>query len=363
DFESAVLPGDLDSEDEDEESKPPTATNVPGGAAPGCGAIPRGWKVWEREGFQVEREGVYVLEGVGFLWVFGGGGGGAGGNGVVGNQGVAKVDTGLGVAGNGGGGLSRGGSGLVVGVGGGEKKSAMNLVEEGAAAVVVPAAAVSQKPDAEFERWMAVEWAKEVAVARGHGKVECLDGNSILINKLWISLGIPCALLSNPLTTSELSLDVWERGKEQDRLYTAASTDASSVPATPHQPDISYLFKDPAPYFHESKTYPNPYHPHTGVTLYKAVETNITRCFEYIEIERDSIHKGLLTNNAVFFLDARERVFVWVGGKCEGWDKVNCLLLGQLFLIKQQRPLGTPVTGLVEMGENEDFAGYFCKEE
>ncbi|KAJ3291978.1 hypothetical protein HDU79_001848 [Rhizoclosmatium sp. JEL0117] len=339
DFETDVPPlEEGEEEDEDEAaSKPPTANRLLDGRV-----VPEGWKVWSAKGFQVVREGVYVFEGVGFVWVFCGGGDG-GSVGVVKNEGStvnAKVD-----------------SGLNTNNGTSPERSNLEISSIGTGG------AFSQKSDLEVEKAVAMEWAKEVAAVRGHGKVEFIDDKDIIINKIWITLGIPTKNLLNDLTASEVRLDVWQKEKEEEALENMEEVlDEDGNPVVP-PPHNSWRYKDKTPFFHQEIAKPDPYIEQVdGFVLYRATETNIVRSLEYFEVERTVLYRSHLNSTGVFFLDAVSQVFVWVGSKCPEWLRRDSVTLGQEFLIKQKRLPTTPVTGLVEMGENEEFVSYFTEE-
>ncbi|KAJ3028246.1 UNVERIFIED_CONTAM: hypothetical protein HDU68_002114 [Siphonaria sp. JEL0065] len=386
DFETAVEPpedGNGDDDDDEDENKPPIATNLSNvGGDASTRVIPKGWKIWGCKDFVPDKDGVYVLEGVGFVWVFCGGGNGntwnvSGGlrNAVsaMNINAPAKVDTGLnaGVGNNALGVPSGGGGGLgILGAGVTPRDSQRSVLDtngNGPASIIscIPIP-LSQKSDLDMEKCVAMDWAKEVAAARGHGKVEPIDDSDIIINKIWISLGIRTKNLANELTVSEQRLDVWQSDKEQEareKLESAEGFDPESPPAKPV--DKTVFFKDKTPFFHEEKQlYVDPCNDNEGhIVLYKAIQSNLVHCMEYFEVERDILYKGHLSSTGVYFLDAGAHVFVWVGCKCDEWDRTNSLLIGQKFLIKQRKPYTTTLTGLVEMGENEDFAAYFDVEE
>ncbi|KAI9351292.1 hypothetical protein BDR26DRAFT_850813 [Obelidium mucronatum] len=368
DFETAVEPpedGDDDEDDDEDGNKPPTATNLPHLGDNGSRVIPKGWKIWGCKEFVPDQEGVYVLEGVGFVWVFCGGGNGGVWGPVGGLRNAvsamnvsapAKVDTGLG---GGGGGLGVPGPRVT-------QQSTLDVSGTGPslpASIPVP---LSQKSDLDLEKCVALDWAKEVAACRGHGRVEAIDDSDIIINKIWISLGIPCKNLLNNLTNSETRLDEWEKDKEQEQLDKLAAEFGEVDPETmPTKPiDKSLLFKDKTPFFHEEKPLgTDPYSDDNGaIILFKALPTNLVRGMDYVEIERNILYRGHLSSTSVYFLDAGARVFVWVGSKCDEYDRANSILLGQKFIIKQRKAQGTIITGLVELGENEEFVSLFTEE-
>ncbi|KAJ3137671.1 hypothetical protein HK100_000444 [Physocladia obscura] len=164
-FQTAVTPSDENENDEDENK--PLATTLPESYA-GRGILPVGWKIWDcctgaerkQRDFVPVSDAVYVFEGVGFMWIFGcekSGNDkvGFGGSAVVSTVAV-KVDSGLSPHVNGN--LTNpevsGQTVSVIRVGGG---SVTNN---------------SDKSDLDTERCMGLAWAREVALARGHGKIE-----------------------------------------------------------------------------------------------------------------------------------------------------------------------------------------------
>ncbi|KAI8608591.1 hypothetical protein BC830DRAFT_1233920 [Chytriomyces sp. MP71] len=359
DFVSAVEPDPEADEEDEEEGKPPTATRLPEGTGR---VLPTGYRIWDKR-FEPSEEGVYVLEGTGFLWVFGAGVKAAG----VGSHErfpvlsvPAKVDTGLAPQGR----LSLGSVGNSV------RRSTMDVTGAGLVGdsafstggqlgsnTIV--AVIGDRSDADIERTSAIEWAREVAQVRGHGKLECIDESDIIINKLWISLGVKTKSLRNELTVSERALNEWERDKEDEAQEDSQEEDQVTLTAQKQKAaDLILKYRDPVPYFSRIKLQAR----HEPV-LYRTISGSPINALEYEEVERGVIKKADLTNDHIFFLDIGNRVFVWVGRLCEGWEQEDCLLIGQEFLIKHRMPLNTPITGLVEKGENELFVGCFGTDE
>ncbi|KAJ3226941.1 hypothetical protein HDU81_007000 [Chytriomyces hyalinus] len=366
DFETAVEPDPDATEDEDneeDEDKPPTATRLlPLMAGQQDRVLPKGWKVWDNR-FKPDKEGVYVFEGDGYLWVFGHGCHATAPTvPAVSNNSTAlpplvaaKVDTGL---------LS------VPGPGVGRPSFDAGVVRQppveapttgvnsnNSNGVTVNPGSLAEKSDAEVERILAFEWAKEVARVRGHGKFEIIDETDVLVNKLWISLGIKANSLFNELTASEQRMNEWEAEKEEELewLREQEQEDDSKPKTGPRNKTAC----DPTSFCSKAKILPSS----NTCILYRLISGNRAGTPDIEEVERGVVRKEHLSNNQVYFLDVGNRLFVWVGSLCDTAEQSDCLMIGQEFLMKNGMSTVTPITGLVEKGENEAFAECFNEED
>ncbi|KAJ3236052.1 hypothetical protein HDU78_004856 [Chytriomyces hyalinus] len=367
DFETAVEPDpDADDDDNEEEGdKPPTATRLPP-LMPGQQerVLPRGWKIWDKR-FKPDKEGVYVFEGDGYLWIFGNGCHAAAPTvpAVSNNTAIlpqlvaAKVDTGL---------LSAAGPGMGrpsfdVGV---VRQPPIEASTAGAnsnntSGGTVNAGNLAEKSDAEVERILAFEWAKEVARIRGHGKFETIDETDALVNKLWISLGVKANSLFNELTASEQRLNEWETEKEEELEWLREQEDNDGDDSKPTTRSSNKTARDPTSFFSKAQILPSANTP----ILYKLINGHRAGTPTIEEVERGIVRKEHLSNNQVHFLDVGNRLFVWVGSLCDAAEQSDSLMIGQEFLIKNGMSTATPITGLVEKGENEAFAECFNGED
>ncbi|KAJ3209120.1 hypothetical protein HDU82_001364 [Entophlyctis luteolus] len=377
-FQSAVEPAgeDDDGDGDDGGSKPPSATRVPDThpAARRDAGMPTGaWRLWPSFGTAApDAHGVYVYVAAAedtaaapaAVWL------------------IAPHATQLAQAPRGGAALTAAVSSLAV-----EKTADYLENASTGGALGVPNASAPKRVaswtgldaggvdldddvcDTDIERSVGAEWARELAMQCGLGKCEYYDSSDVVVNKFWILLGVKTGMLPNPLTVSEQKLCEWETSREEEE---ADATDDSSPSSLKISREDTEKFRDKASYFSTRKQ--------TGtecrlLVLYRATELGVLHKLEYKECCRDTVTKANLFNDGVYFLDVGYHVFVWVGSKCEEWKKLNSIFLGQVsshqyfntshehsikaFVIKQNKNEKVPVTGLVEMGENEEFCALF----
>jgi len=68
-----------------------------------------------------------------------------------------------------------------------------------------------------------------------------------------------------------------------------------------------------------------------------------------------SCKKSLLDSNDVFILDTGAEVFAWIGKGASKEEKTKALSFAQDYLVKYNRPAFTPISRILEGGENEVF--------
>lgn len=76
---------------------------------------------------------------------------------------------------------------------------------------------------------------------------------------------------------------------------------------------------------------------------------------KFNEIKTPQITKPNFNTNDVFIFDAGHEVFAWVGLKSSQQEKKMALQYAQKYLHDYQRPAYTPISKVMEGGENEIF--------
>jgi gelsolin len=69
----------------------------------------------------------------------------------------------------------------------------------------------------------------------------------------------------------------------------------------------------------------------------------------------NAVKRNLLNTNDVFVLDNGAEVFAWIGRKASVGERKNAMQYAHEYLVKFNRPLTTPISRILEGGENEVF--------
>jgi gelsolin len=81
---------------------------------------------------------------------------------------------------------------------------------------------------------------------------------------------------------------------------------------------------------------------------------------EFTEVAKgDSFKKSQLDSNDVFIVDAGDEVVAWVGKSASAGEKKKALHFAQDYLTTQKKNIATPISRVLEGGENSVFNGYF----
>jgi len=81
---------------------------------------------------------------------------------------------------------------------------------------------------------------------------------------------------------------------------------------------------------------------------------------QFTEVARGKkINPKLLDSNDVFVLDTGEEVISWVGKHASVGEKKKAMQFAQDYITKHNKPLTTPVSRVLEGGENEVWAAFF----
>jgi len=72
-----------------------------------------------------------------------------------------------------------------------------------------------------------------------------------------------------------------------------------------------------------------------------------------------AVKRNLLDPNDVFILDAGHEVFAWIGRGASVGEKKKAMTFAQDYLTKYNRPAFTPISRILQGGENEVFESFF----
>lgn len=72
-----------------------------------------------------------------------------------------------------------------------------------------------------------------------------------------------------------------------------------------------------------------------------------------------AVKKNLLDPNDVFILDTGAEVFAWIGKQASVGEKKKAMQFAQEYLTKYNRPAFTPISRILQGGENEVFESSF----
>jgi gelsolin len=67
------------------------------------------------------------------------------------------------------------------------------------------------------------------------------------------------------------------------------------------------------------------------------------------------VNQDMLDSNDVFILDVHHQVFVWVGAKANADEHKNGIHYAQEYLKREDRLLQTPITKVMDGGDNDMF--------
>lgn len=82
--------------------------------------------------------------------------------------------------------------------------------------------------------------------------------------------------------------------------------------------------------------------------------SDATGAFKLTEVAKGKkIKKGALDSNDVFILDAGQEVIAWVGAKASAGEKKKALQFAQDYVLKKNKNPATPVSRVLEGGEND----------
>jgi len=80
---------------------------------------------------------------------------------------------------------------------------------------------------------------------------------------------------------------------------------------------------------------------------------------EFKKVQEGKIEKKNLKSEDAFIVDVGAEVFVWVGKGASVTEKAKALKYAQSYLTNEKRPNWTPITRLIEGGENDNFLRHF----
>jgi len=82
--------------------------------------------------------------------------------------------------------------------------------------------------------------------------------------------------------------------------------------------------------------------------------------FTFTEVAKgDKFLKSALSTDDVFILDIGEEVIAWVGHKASVGEKKSALQFAQEYVTKHNKPIQTPISRILEGGENAHFSSFF----
>jgi len=82
--------------------------------------------------------------------------------------------------------------------------------------------------------------------------------------------------------------------------------------------------------------------------------------FEFTEVAKgEKLPHAKLDTNDVFIVDAGEEVIAWVGHKASVGEKHKALQFAQEYVTKSGKPIQTPISRVLEGGENSFFNSFF----
>jgi gelsolin len=84
--------------------------------------------------------------------------------------------------------------------------------------------------------------------------------------------------------------------------------------------------------------------------------SDATGKMEFKEVGRgNAVKRSLLNSHDAFVLDNGAEVFAWIGKGASVGEKKNAMQFAHQYLVKYNRPLTTPISRVLEGGENEVF--------
>jgi gelsolin len=79
----------------------------------------------------------------------------------------------------------------------------------------------------------------------------------------------------------------------------------------------------------------------------------------FSEVAHGKIHRSQLKSDDAFIFDAGPEVFAWIGSKASVQERKKALDYASRYLADHHRPLSTPISRILEGGENEEFESFF----
>lgn len=80
---------------------------------------------------------------------------------------------------------------------------------------------------------------------------------------------------------------------------------------------------------------------------------------ECSEVASGTVTRDMLQSDDVFIFDCGAEVYVWIGSGASAGEKAKGLHFAQDYLAKNGKPLWTPISRILEGGENESFETHF----
>ncbi|KAJ3094694.1 hypothetical protein HDU97_007704 [Phlyctochytrium planicorne] len=209
-----------------------------------------------------------------------------------------------------------------------------------------------------MEKAAAVEWAKELAHARGHMRFETfvqLDENESQQKTFWEAVGVLSPQQENA-AASDGSTTNPEQKPEETHIQPISEPIGSTRLRTFTRASATGEGKD------RNVSVEIPSTPHITKILFKATDVNVVRTLEYEEIAKGAkLKTSLLQSSAIHFLDTCDCFYVWIGASASLLREPLGLALE--FLVKTCRPFNLPVVCIEEGGENDWFMANFESEE
>jgi len=82
--------------------------------------------------------------------------------------------------------------------------------------------------------------------------------------------------------------------------------------------------------------------------------------FEFTEVAKgEKLPRAKLDTNDVFIIDAGEEIIAWVGHNASVGEKKTALQYAQEYVTKHGKPIQTPISRVLEGGENHFFLSFF----
>jgi gelsolin len=72
----------------------------------------------------------------------------------------------------------------------------------------------------------------------------------------------------------------------------------------------------------------------------------------------NAVNKGHLSSDDIFLLDVGSQIFVWIGKGSSPQEKKSGLQIAVNYIAKNQLPEATPISRILEGGENAEFNSY-----
>jgi len=96
---------------------------------------------------------------------------------------------------------------------------------------------------------------------------------------------------------------------------------------------------------------------HHEKKLYRLTESGGK--FTFKEVAHGKVSRSQLQSDDAFIFDAGTTVFVWIGSKASVQERKKALDYASRYLTEHSRPLTTPISRVLEGGENEEFEAFF----